>query len=335
MSSSTIRPQKTRRLQRQHTVDYDNLPSLLEEAKALPVRAQWFKDGNLLAHLGSQHYDMFNRILAPMSKSGIMKGRWTWGSMCSGSEGAHFVMWQVQQVMRLRLHEMFPDIATHSEELNFEQLFACELDKEKVAWIDYVINREGRKNNTRLICIFGDITELGNAEAWCHTHNKKCLVPDVNIAIVSTSCKDLSTLSQSSFAVPVLSLEHSPGGSADTFRRGLVAYIDDHTVDMVFYENSDHMADEGDGHKTSNQDVFIAEMSSRMLETQPFVLNSKCFGTPQSRRRFWAVLVRIGSTRLIDFAHRQIGDMFKVLRILVHACQRQPPQALDILLSVL
>ena len=72
-------------------------------------------------------------------------------------------------------------------------------------------------------------------------------MPDVDVLILSTSCKDLSCLSKhKSSSVAVLGLQHSPGGSADTFRGGLLSYLDNHKASVIFYENSDHLVDDGD-----------------------------------------------------------------------------------------
>ena len=98
------------------------------------------------------------------------------------------------------------------------------------------------------MCIFCDIKDMGKRRALCHVHKKECEVPDVNVLLVSTSCKDLSNLSTNSRGsgsdVPVLALEHSLGGSADTFRGGLLPYLGNHEDDLAIYENSDHLANE-------------------------------------------------------------------------------------------
>ena len=66
--------------------------------------------------------------------------------------------------------------------------------------------------------IFEKIEDMGGSRAQCFVHGKECTVPSCNMLFVSTSCKDLSKLSNKRYLKPVLSLETSSGGSADTFR---------------------------------------------------------------------------------------------------------------------
>ena len=128
------------------------------------------------------------------------------------------------------------DSVQESAPLELEQLFACEIDRERREWIDHIANTERRAEGRRCTCMFGNICHMGQAKAWCHVHNRNRDVPDGNFLLVSTSCKDLSPLSNAARSVPVLFLGHSPGGSADTFRQGLLQYLDNHTIDVLFYE---------------------------------------------------------------------------------------------------
>ena len=92
---------------------------------------------------------------------------------------------------------------------------------------------------------------------------------------------------------PVLAADTSPGGSADTYRGGLLAYIDHHHVDLLFYENSEVLGDEREGccsgitqsNMQSNHAVFEQDMVSRGFQGKTFVLNAKLFGLPQNRNR--------------------------------------------------
>ena len=132
---------------------------------------------------------------------------------------------------------------------------------------------------------------MGQRTAFCETHDQNCEVPGVNILLVSTSCKDLSLLSSTArnFTEPVLDMDTSPGGSADTFG-GFLGYVDNHTASMVIYENSDQMVDDHAAPlEKTNEDVFNAKMSQRFYGGSNFIINAKLYGTPQTRRRFFAV----------------------------------------------
>ena len=219
MSASSGRPAKRRSLTRNPTLDADVVCRLARDASKRQVKALWFNDGTLLFHLAKSHLDVFAKVLPGGNTHNGPTGRMTWGSLCSGSEGAHFVM----QALQDALNAAEPtDSVQESTPLELEQLFACEMDREKREWIDLIVNTERRAGGRRCICIFGNICHMGEAKAWCHVHNRYCDVPDCNFVLVSTSCKDLSPLSNTKCPVPVLSLGHSPGGSADTFRLGLL-----------------------------------------------------------------------------------------------------------------
>ena len=211
-------------------------------------------------------------------------------------------------------------------------MFACEIDPDKRKWVDIIVNVERRASSLPLVCIFCDIQDMCKVRAPCSTRQASCLVTHCNVLVVSTSCKDLSPLchARSKRSEPVLSRHSSQGGSADTFRGGLLPYLDSHSVDLVVSENSDRLADENKNAK-SNYDVFRAEMASRSFEGQCFLLNSKFFGVPQSRRRFWAVFYAT-TQALVDYSARSMADMMATLRSLVQLCQNKCPPAIDVLL---
>ena len=331
---------KRRRLVRNPTIDYDRAPAVIANAKLLPVDPEWFHDGSLLAELSDQHMSVFAELDAAQRSHGLMKGRWTWGDLCSGSGGAHFVMQEASRSMNDRLRRELGDLYKPEDEFYLDQLFACESEEQKRIWLDNLINHDRRRRGQTLICIFCDIRHMGRRTATCHAHGgRECIVPGARVISVSTSCKDLSNLSHAVFPVPVLSLETSPGGSADTFRGGLLVYLDSHPddVSLIFYENSDNMADDGlcpgaADKPPTNLDVFNSEMALRQFESQPLLLNAKLFAVPQTRRRFFAVLLKVADTTVIDYSRRSLDDMLRTLRCLLEACQRKPPQAIDLFL---
>jgi site-specific DNA-cytosine methylase len=236
-----------------------------------------------------------------------------------------------------------PGFGTHLHPLQLRQVFACEIIEGKRKWIDALVNSPRRASGEPLMCIFCDIIDMGKTMAKCHTHGRLCRVPDCDILVASTSCKDLSKLSSNSsgFPEPVLSRAESPGGSAQTFR-ALLTYMDIHPIELLIYENSDNLDDHSPedsqalvaaSGQRSNSEIFTAEVTSRNMEGQSFVLNSSMFGTPQNRRRFWAVFAKSINSRRFDFRLRSLNDVFRTLRLLVQVCQRLPPSADSLLLN--
>ena len=174
---------------------------------------------------------------------------------------------------------------------------------------------------------------MGQRTAFCETHDKECEIPCVDILLVSTSCKDLSLLSSAArnFTEPVLDMDTSPGGSADTFG-GFLTYLDAHPVSLVIYENSDQMVDDHAAPlEKTNEDVFNAKMSARFYEGTNVIINSKLYGCPQSRRRFLAVCIRT-VMGIIDFRTRTVFDQLRTMILLLQGCKRACPPARDLLL---
>ena len=294
MSSSYERPPKKARRCRSPSITSAQAKSKENDVKGRIVPAQCFHDGTILEQLASEHMEMFQSLLGgrAFQSHGNMTGALTWASLCSGSEGAHFVMEALAT-------EFAKKAEPSNKSLQLRQVFACESDKTKQQWIDHVINAPRKSRGEDTICIFEDITHMGGGEAYCYAHKCTCRIPHCNILVVSTSCKDLSNLSSNRSNKPVLAGQQSPGGSADTFRKGLLPFLDACGPDLVFYENSDHLADAdpnqskasanqskaSDGPSQSNLSVFHSDMTSRYYEGQTWILNSLMFGVPQSRRR--------------------------------------------------
>ena len=303
MVDATQRPTKRRFLTRRPTIDRAEVQRLCDTVVHERLVGTSFRDGTLLPNLAKAHLVNFAK-LNPLSDQKPLWGTRTWGSMCSGSEGAHFCMKVCQDAMNDR------HTTSGQGVVEFRQLFACESDPQKQPWIYHIINHGRKQAGLSEICIFCDALDMGKDKAECFTHGGAlCPVPDVDVLILSTSCKDLSCLSKhKSSSAAVLALHHSPGGTADTFRGGFLSYLDNHKVSVIFYENSDHLADDGntkdgDVNDPSNFDIFRAELSSRNFEGQSFILNGKMFGLPAQRRRFFGAYVSTTSN-LIEFSSR-------------------------------
>jgi len=254
--------------------------------------------------------------------------RRTWGSLCSGSEGAHYVVRAAEAAIGQW------NAALGQEPLHLDQLFACENVPMKRKWIDHVVNGPRRAKGHKLICIFIDILHVGQRTAFGETHGQNCEVPGTDFVFASTSCRDLSLLSSAArkFIEPVLEMETSPGGSADTFA-GFMAYLDAHPASSVIYENSDQMVDDHSAPlERTNEDVFNSKMSSRGYEGHNFIINAKLYGLPQNRRRFFAVYIRT-VMGMIDFSTRTVLDQIRTMTMLLQCCKRACPPARDLLLS--
>ena len=297
----------------------------MKQLQAETLKGTSFKDGTLLDVLGERHVSAFRQLLPEEHKP--LFGKRTWGSLCSGSEGAHFATTACASAIGAW------NTASGQEPLQLEQLFACESVRAKRKWIHQLVNEDRRAKGQKEVCIFIDILHMGQRTAYCETHNCHCEVPDVDILLVSTSCKDLSWLSTAArnFAEPVLSMETSPGGSADTFA-AFLAYLDNHSASMVIYENSDHMVDDHAAPQANtNQDVFQSQMSARFYEGQDFLINAKFYGCPQRRRRFLAAYIKtVGG--IIGFDERTVFDQITTLITLLQVCKRSCPPARDLLL---
>lgn len=317
------RPLRT--LQHRPSVDPGEAKAAAERSRALVVPASSILDGTLLPRLAAEHRETFRGLLP--SRPLAVGRKLLWASACSGSEGVHFVFQALEGVL--------VDPAALAP-TSFSQCFACESHPEKRRWIQSVIAEQG--GDHRSTCIFEDIAHLSQTSAACVVHNRRCPVPDVDIFVCGTSCKDISSLSSGGRTPSgqlVFEMQSSPGGSAQTFR-GFLAYIHAHRPALVLFENVEKLADEGasssSGGATSNLDVLLAEMSGRGYEGQKFVVDSKDFGLPARRRRVYVVFVRVVGCQIFDFSLRSPVDVFVTMAKLVRVCHRSPPSFVDCLL---
>ena len=198
---------KKRRLQRHATLDDASVQKRAKELLEPSIHASLFWNGSLLHRISAEHRNEFDEHLKWGSKH-FAGGSWTWASVCSGSEGASFVM---------------EAIATTYPDFVFNQVFACDNRLGIRQWIDSVVNAKRTASGQEKMCIFTDIIHLASETAECHVHERRCRVPDANIIIGCSSCKDLSKLQGKPSGAPVLGREHSLGGTAATWQ-GLLGY---------------------------------------------------------------------------------------------------------------
>ncbi len=327
-----------RRLQVQPTVDPLEASRALSGAEKRRIEATRFFDGTLLECCAGENLDALAKLAAsrPLATLDL---NLSWGSLCSGCEGAHFVMDAVSKAY-----------AKRGCRLEFTQFFACEINEEKREWIHHVVNGWRRPCGERYpqacgklpgqqpfgdappgICIFSDICEMHKEQSLCFTHGQECQVPYVDVLLVGVSCKDMSRASPN-FAAnkSVLLQEQSTGGSAQTFR-GLLNFVSAHTPSVVIFENVDSI-DSDSGKGKSNLDIVLAEFTNRGYEGQCCMCDSNHFGLPTMRRRLYVLFTLVQPMGRVDLRKRSLEQAFRTFCSLMGACTRAAPCVSKVLL---
>ena len=179
-------------------------------------------------------------------------------------------------------------------------------------------------------CLFVDICELGGDVADCAAHGQKCPVPQVDLLVLGTSCKDMSRANPCQHKdSAVLSQQVSRGGSAQTFQ-GMLSYLQSKCPPLVLFENVDAM-DDSKGTDMNNMDIFLAETSARGYESQVCMTDAAEFGCSARRRRIYVLLVRTAVNPLLDFTARPLTAAFATFRALLLGCLRGGPCVTQIL----
>ena len=179
-------------------------------------------------------------------------------------------------------------------------------------------------------CLFVDICELGGDVADCAAHGQKCPLPQVDLLVLGTSCKDMSRANPCQHKdSAVLSQQVSRGGSAQTFR-GMLSYLQSKCPPLVLFENVDAM-DDSKGTDMNNMDIFLAETSARGYESQVRMTDAAEFGCSARRRRIYVLLVRTAVNPLLDFTTRPLTAAFATFRALLLGCLRGGPCVTQIL----
>ena len=135
-------PFKKRSLTRHPTLDNTQVEELCSTVSQERLSGASFLDGTLLPMLAKEHFAHFAK-LNPLSKQKPICGKRTWGTLCSGSEGAHFCMRACQDAMNDRRATFGEDDSGTTSgqgdrhttfgqgDVEFCQLFACESDPKK------------------------------------------------------------------------------------------------------------------------------------------------------------------------------------------------------------
>ena len=238
---------KRRRLQKQDSTSQvaDDASVMLTASSRVAI-AEDFVSGAWLEKFAADNLSGFQAFLGQEEALGPLghgPGRLTltWGSACSGSEGAYFVM-----------HALSDAFEEAKMDVTLVHKFSCESDKRKRQWIRSVV-ANGRATHSR--------TSLtGNSEAWCDVHTgRPCQIPPVDVLMIGTRCEDLSKLNGPVDRKKlVLFQATSKGGSAQTHR--FKDYVASHAPLMIVYENVDAIDDKVSAAAETNLSLLMREM---------------------------------------------------------------------------
>eukprot|EP00435_Cladocopium_sp_Y103_P067075 s554_g29.t1 len=321
---------KKRRLQKEDsaTSQVADDASVMLTASGRVALAEDIVSGAWLEKFAAENLNGFESFLGQgqaLGPLGHRPGRLilTWGSACSGSEGAYFVMNALNDVFEKAKMDV---LLVHK--------FSCESDKRKRQWIRSVV-ADGKATESRpeQACLFFDIADMGNSEALCDVHTgRPCQVPAVDVLVIGTSCKDLSRANSSVDRKKlVLSQATSKGGSAQTYH-GFLDYVAAHQPTMIVYENVDAIDDKVTALAENNLALLMREMQERGYQGQKVMTDAQEFGLPCRRRRLYVFFVRENSGRL-RLDRKAIGQVFASFRKMVSSCMRSAPCATACLLD--
>jgi site-specific DNA-cytosine methylase len=282
-------------------------------------------DGSYLGTLAKEHAAAFSSVIVPVTPP---ETTLLWGTICSGGEVLLFTMKE--------LHNLYVAMGF---KLRFVHRFSCEIKPALQAWI-FSVNHEvgtsadGAETDDMKYCLFERAEDMGKSVAKCVRHNKLCIVPNVDLLMMGTSCKDISRASSAYRAdMLVMSMQSSIGGSAQTFC-GAEAYMLQHIVQIFLFENVDALDDAGDltTHVT-NLSVVDGRLEKCGFALKTFLMDTVLFGLPQSRRRYYIIGLKESAAAHFDFSSKSASQVLGTVENLVRLCQRTPPCASMLLLG--
>ena len=360
------------------------------ECAADPICEEELRDETWLLRLAASNFRRF----ASLASDSIYPTRkvLTWGSLCSGSEGAAFVMRAIGAALK-----------EAKQPVQLSHRFSCEINKEKRDWISCVTACEERvmqklerkateqrkaaeargagdglgpkeeEQETEeegwepgdskraggdrsdsdleqaslsgqatdvadLPCLFTDILDMGDNMAACSCHStatraSKCFIPTVDLLLVGTSCKDMSKANPNKKRdreQATLSLQHSRGGSAQTYR-GLVKYLAKRKPPLVVFEKVDNLDESSQG-GMSNQQILMDELAQLGYEGQPTICEASKFGCSCRRRRCYIFFIQAAANPVLDLMARSLQTCFKDFRAFLSSCMREGPSLEKLLL---
>ena len=197
----------------------------------------------------------------------------------------------------------------------FEHFFDCDCE----AYKRMFCQKCGPPNASgNLPCSFPRIEQLFTGQSPCYTRGvldnprkvkgkypdpKLCVVPRGQIWIACTSCKYFSRANPSKKEGPKQNLLDAGGQSQHQSRLtydGHIAYVRQFKPDIVFYENTDSIADDVTGKELSHVsraiDVVTTDLEREGYCVRAVKSSSEHYGTGQDRLRVFVVGVLINSS---------------------------------------
>ena len=301
----------SRTLCRNPTVDPVECQTRIDDASRRVISMDSVRGGQALLKLAREHCQTFSGLLKEGRELGPDRIV-TIGTGCTGSAADALVFEAMEEAYR----EYLPDIT-------FLYKFNCEINEKKREWImklHKALQHDASPDSVCVPCMFEDITHLGAGEAYCYVHEKKCVIPSVDIFLCPTSCKDISKYNNNRMQGLVTQHTSTPGGSAQTLM-GLMAYIEAHRPAIILFENVDGI-DNPKENNISDMDLICSEWHSRGYETQKVESNASQFGLPAARKRLLAMAVLCHASPSVVFGDRPVGEVFQTLRSLIKVSER-------------
>ncbi|CAE7041808.1 mspIM [Symbiodinium sp. CCMP2592] len=317
-------------------------PVLMAEASSRVVEAKWFIDCTLLKECAAENLHGFAKLYpeqfgdGPVAK--MPKTQLSWGSACSGCEGALYVA-----------HAINASFAGAKWPVRLQHRFSCESCRDKQKWV-HVVSASHRcadadelfadlfgaddedDDESHHTCIFADIQNLGNETAHCVVHNRECPVPQVDVFMCGVSCKDVSRQNPGrDMSKHVIAEGHSRGGTAQTWQ-GFASYVSIKQPGIVVFENVDGLDDNVGQTAQSNMDVVVQTMKGFGYEAQPMMTDAHEFGCPSKRRRVYICFFK-RTFHKFCFQDRPLSQSVTMFRSMTASCMRSAPCVTEVLLD--
>ena len=335
-------------------------PELMQEASSRVLSPEALLDSTALLACAVENARGFQKLfpdqLGDAALPSLSSTELSWGSACSGSEGAFYVAEALNKSFE---HCNIP--------IRLKHKFSCEANKDKQRWIHTVLatgqvwddlrfdssdklervpveeavedvaatgNDSDSDYAARHVCIFEDIQALGQVTAKCVVHHQVggCPVPEVDVFVCGVSCKDVSRQnSRRDRKGLVFTQKESTGGSAQTWS-GFKSFVSQRMPGLVIFENVDGLEDSVGQNTQSNLDLVVSTMAEFGYEAQTFMTDAHEFGLPARRRRLYIAFIKKVYHKFA-FYRRSVHESVSMLRSMTASCVRSAPCASQVLLD--